>query len=266
MSPTNQRIFVHLPYAELRERLEILAEGSLGPEIYLPAHLLESLPPSSLEEMAASLQKYRLPCSIHGPFLDLNAGSRDEEIRRVTAKRYGQAFAAARILRPVQMVLHSGFDRWHYGDKEDAEKWLETSRATWEWALEETEPLGFTLALENVFEHRPEILFQLLRKVNHERLRFCFDIGHSHLFSAVPIGEWIDALAPFLAEIHLHDNLGEDDDHMAIGEGKIDFPILFAQLQKRAVRPQLTIEAFDERRVRMSLRALEGLGYASGKT
>jgi len=117
ISPVNQRIFIHLPYAELMGRLDTLAREKLYPEIYLPAHVLEETPPSALEQLALALQKNQLLCTIHGPFLDLNAGSRDESIRKVTLARYGQAFAAARLLKPQQMVLHPGYDRWHYGTR-----------------------------------------------------------------------------------------------------------------------------------------------------
>ena len=251
-----RRIFIHLPYAELAKHLDALAREMLCPEIYLPAHVLEQTPASSLDQLALALQANHLPCSIHGPFLDLNAGSRDESIRKVTLTRYGQAFVAARILKPHQMVLHAGYDRWHYGDPDDEEMWLDTSLRSWRWALEETDDLGLTLALENVFEHRPQILAKLLRRMDRERLRFCFDIGHCNIFSDIPVTEWMDELGPFLAEVHLHDNLGKADDHLAIGEGKIDFPAFFRGLSENGARPQLTIEAFDERRVRVSLQAL----------
>lgn len=260
----SQKIFIHLPYAELVRHLDTLAGEQLCPEIYLPAHVLEEIPPPSLEQMAVTLRKYQLPCSIHGPFLDLNVGSRDEGIRKVSLTRYAQAFAAARIFEPVQMVLHSGYDRWHYGDSENGEKWLETSMRGWEWALEETEALGLTLALENVFEHRPEILSQLLRRMDADRLKFCFDIGHCNLFSAVSAKEWIDEMRDYLVEIHIHDNRGQDDDHLAIGEGKIDFAAFFCHLQEKGAHPHLTIEAFDERRVRISLEALESYGKKRG--
>jgi len=257
---SNRRLFIHLPYAELMKRLEALVAEGACPEIYLPAHLLEEIPPSSFEELAGMLQKNQLPCTIHGPFLDLNAGSRDESIRKATLARYAQAFAAAKILQPLQMVLHSGYDRWHYGGSEDGEIWLEQSMKSWEWALEETEGLGLTIALENVFEHQPRILTRLLQRIDSHRLRFCFDLGHCNLFSAVPMTEWMDELTPFLAEIHLHDNLGQDDDHLAMGEGKIDFPSFFHYLREKEATPYLTIEAFNERRVRMSLQALGRYG------
>lgn len=253
----NQRILVHLPYGEVIKRLDALAAQGVYPEIYLPAHLLEEISPSALQELAGILQKNELSCTIHGPFLDLNAGSLDESIRKATLARYDQAFAAAQILRPLQMVLHPGYDRWHYGDSEDGEKWLEQSLRSWEWALEETESLGLTLVLENVFEHRPQVMAQLLQRVDSDRLRFCFDVGHCNLFSAASIREWMDELAPYVAEVHLHDNLGQEDDHLAIGEGKIDFPGFFRDLREKGITPHLTIEAFNERRVRMSLQALE---------
>jgi sugar phosphate isomerase/epimerase len=256
----NSKVFVHLPYGEVEKHLEALAAEGIHPEIYLPAQALEGLPPSSLEHMAALLQENQLTCTIHGPFLDLNAGSVDETIRKATLNRYSQAFAAARILRPLQMVLHCGYDRWHYGDSEDGEKWLEQSLRSWEWALEETEELKLTLVLENVFEHQPKILAELLRRMGADRLRFCFDVGHCNLFSATPLTEWLDELAPFLAEVHLHDNLGQDDDHLAIGEGRIDFDTFFRHLGGKEAHPYLTIEAFNERRVRMSLQALASYG------
>jgi sugar phosphate isomerase/epimerase len=254
----NQRIFIHLPYAELNGRLDILAREKLYPEIYLPAHVLEETPPSALGQLALALQEKELCCTIHGPFLDLNAGSRDESIRKVTLDRYGQAFAAARLLKPRQMVLHAGYDRWHYGNSDDEEKWLQASLRTWDWALDETHDMGLILALENVFEHRPQILANLLCGMDSDRLRFCFDIGHHNIFSDTPMKEWVDELATFLAEVHLHDNLGEDDDHLAIGQGKIDFPSFFERLRENGARPQLTIEAFDEGKVRLSLQALKG--------
>ena len=253
----DQRVFVHLPYDEVVKRLEVLAAEGLYPEVYLPAHILEEIPASSLEQLAGMLQKNQLSCTIHGPFLDLNAGSRDESIRKATLARYAQAFAAAQILLPLQMVLHSGYDRWHYGDSEDGKAWLEQSMRSWGWALEETEGLGLNLALENVFEHQPQVLARLLQRMNSDRFRFCFDLGHCNLFSATPITEWMDELGPFLAEVHLHDNLGQDDDHLAMGEGMIDFPTFFHHLRKMEGTPYLTIEAFTERRVRMSLQALE---------
>jgi sugar phosphate isomerase/epimerase len=253
----NQRIFIHLPYAQLLERIDALASEALHPEVYLPVHVLEEISPSSLEATAALLQKNQLECTIHGPFVDLNAGSKDEGIREVTLRRYAQAFAAARILNPLQMVLHCGYDRWHYGDPDEEENWLQQSMRSWEWALEETEDLGLILALENVFEHHPQVFGKLLRRMGADRLRFCFDIGHFNLFSTTPMEEWMEELSGFLAELHLHDNLGEDDDHFAIGEGKIDFAAFFRQLQEKGARPLFTIEAFDERRVRASLNALE---------
>jgi len=255
-----REIFIHLSYVELAKHLDALTAGGLGAEIYLPAHVLEETAPSHLEQIALQLQASQIPCAIHGPFLDLNAGSRDESIRRITLTRYGQAFSAARFLRPERMVLHAGYDRWHYGGEDDEEKWLQASLKSWEWALEETHDLNLVLAVENVFEHRPQILSKLLHQIDDERLRFCFDIGHHNIFSDLPVSEWLDELEPYLAEVHLHDNLGQADDHLALGEGEIDFIAFFRRLRENGSRPQLTIEAFDERKVRVSLQALKQYG------
>jgi sugar phosphate isomerase/epimerase len=260
-----REIFVHLPWNQVEGRMEALAEEGVGAEIYLPAPVLEEVPLSTWERLASLLEKNQLPCTVHGPFLDLNPGSGDEIIRKASLDRYSRAFTVARVLRPLQMVLHSGYNRWHYGDREDRTRWLEQSRKSWEWALEETAAQGLLLVVENVFEHRPKILGDLLRQLDTKRLRFCFDIGHWRLFSESSVSDWLTELGPFLVEVHLHDNRGQNDDHLALGEGSIDFTPLFQYLAHREAAPLLTIEAFDERRVRASLQALRLLGREKEK-
>jgi sugar phosphate isomerase/epimerase len=58
----------------------------------------------------------------------------------------------------------------------------------------------------------------------------------------------------------LHDNLGEKDDHLPMGRGRIDFSRLFAYLKAERTRPPVvTLEAHRPDDVWESLECLERL-------
>jgi sugar phosphate isomerase/epimerase len=73
----------------------------------------------------------------------------------------------------------------------------------------------------------------------------------------VPLEEWVDVLGSRLMEIHLHDNHGEADDHLPLGQGNIDFPSLFSLLEKKKIQPTYTIEPHEITHLQPSLKALE---------
>jgi sugar phosphate isomerase/epimerase len=73
----------------------------------------------------------------------------------------------------------------------------------------------------------------------------------------VPLGEWVEVLGARLMEIHLHDNHGEADEHLPLGQGDIDFASLFSLLEKKKVQPIYTIEPHEIDHLQPSLEALE---------
>jgi sugar phosphate isomerase/epimerase len=75
----------------------------------------------------------------------------------------------------------------------------------------------------------------------------CFDIGHWHCFSAIrgerqDLDQWIDAFAPRLRHLHLHDNDGSYDAHLGLGQGTIPFDELLRALKARSLFPSTTFE------------------------
>ncbi len=113
------------------------------------------------------------------------------------------------------------------------------------------------MALENVFEEKPQVLKRLLEKINSPHLGYCLDAGHGNLFSREPLADWVEVLGSRLVEIHLHDNRGEADDHLPLGQGSIDFASLFSLLQKKKLQPIYTIEPHEIAHLQPSLEALE---------
>ena len=249
-----RELFVHVPYPQLAERLPELAERRLNPEVFFSGEALDSLIPEQLASCAATLAASGLRCTIHAPFMDLNPGSEEHLLRTATSLRFRQVIAAAAIIRPQVMVFHPGYDRWRYGEKQEV--WLRHSLTTWREVLDLTEPIGCTIAVENIFEEEPSTLLALLEEVNHPRFRHCFDVGHWHLFHAVGLDEWFAALGSWIAESHIHDNRGLRDDHAPIGEGSIDFPLFFDLMSRHAPRAAWTVEAHSRHCLERALAAI----------
>ena len=59
-------------------------------------------------------------------------------------------------------------------------------------------------------------------------LRICFDIGHANTMGQ--IDAMIDLFADRISNIHIHDNNGERDEHLTIGDGSIDFEHVIRRL------------------------------------
>ena len=79
------------------------------------------------------------------------------------------------------------------------------------------------------------------------------DIGHAHT-----CGTLQDFLAhPALTHVHLHDNSGEGDEHLALGKGRIDLMPVLQKIQDKGLTAAL--EQKSEIAVIESLTALKTL-------
>lgn len=245
----NDRLFVHVPYSFLQQNLELVLTKGVNPEVFFSGDMLDALIPEELAAIAATLAGNGLSTTIHAPFMDLNPGSVERLIRDVTRHRLAQVLDAAAILKPRVVVFHPGYDRWRYGESQD--KWLKHSIGTWLEVLPRAAEIGFTVAVENIFEEEPSTLQALFESL--PQLRHCFDVGHWNLFTKVGMEEWFAAVGSFIAEAHIHDNHGRRDDHAPVGEGNIDFALFFRLMAQYAPQAAWTIEAHSKEDLDRSL-------------
>ena len=136
--------------------------------------------------------------------------------------------------------------------------WVEKSVETWSALARGFRKTGTILFLENVYERSPDDLLDLFKALRQEEVGFCLDTGHQAAFSAAPLDRWVQVLGPYLRQLHLHDNRGEEDEHLALGQGSIDFKSLFGIL-KTTIRipPVLTLEPHKENDLWPSIEYLE---------
>jgi len=255
-SPTMKcsSIYLHVPYALIDEHLDFILERSINPEIAFSGDSLDSLDTRKLGDIAGILARHGIGTTIHAPFSDLSPGGLDRLVREATRTRFSQVMDAAEILRPSVVVFHPGFDRWRFGGARD--RWLRHAVETFAPILDRAVKLGTVVAVENIFEEEPSTLRALLDALDSPFFRHCFDVGHWNLFSKPEMEEWFADLGTFIAEAHIHDNHGLEDDHFPLGEAAIDFPLFFSLMARYAPDAAWTIEAHSREAVQ---RALENL-------
>jgi len=97
--------------------------------------------------------------------------------------------------------------------------------------------------------------------MNSPYLRFCFDTGHHNVFAEAPVDAWIDALSPYLTQLHIHDNQGVRDQHLPPGEGNFPFQKLIGMLQERNLTPIITLETHSIENFRKAVARIDALGW-----
>jgi sugar phosphate isomerase/epimerase len=254
-----KQIQVHMPFHFLREKYlsTVLAER-INPEVAINHRDLDGYPREAFLEVGEKLQEAGLRVTLHAPFLDLRPGAIDPKIRRVSIARIMEVLDLAVFFRPVAIVCHAAFDERYYLSGE--EQWLQNSVEAFQSFLPRARELNCPICVENVYEKDPTMLRRLLDGVSSPYLRFCFDTGHFNVFSAAPVGTWIDVMSPFLSQLHIHDNKGIKDQHLPPGEGTFSFPDLFAMLRKRKLTPIVTLETHSIENFRKAVARIDALG------
>lgn len=255
-----KHIQVHMPFHFLREKyLPLVLAERINPEVAVNHRDLDGCPREAFHEVGEKLRAAGLRVTMHTPFLDLRPGAIDPEIRRITVKRIAAVLDLAVFFRPVSIVCHAAFDERYYLSGE--EEWLSNCLETFQTLLPRVEALHCPICVENVYETTPVMLKRLLDGVNSPYLRFCFDTGHHNVFAEAPVDAWIDALSPYLTQLHIHDNQGVRDQHLPPCEGNFPFQKLIGMLQERNLTPIITLETHSIENFRKAVARIDALAW-----
>lgn len=255
MSP--DRLGAHIPWARLDDFLPLVLDLDLSPEIAFKGADLDSIDPATVKNLSVRFAKCGIRPTIHAPFLDLNPGAIDLLVRRITFQRLLQTWQIANQLNARLMVVHPGFDRWRFPGME--RQWLENATGFFQELLSSSTDSDCRLAVENIYEASSSNLVQLVDTLASPRLGHCFDVGHWHLFAQEPMAAWLSAVSPRLFHLHLHDNRGKADEHLPVGDGRIDFKLLFSSIRPLSPQPSMTLEAHRPEDLSRSLRQVTAI-------
>ena len=257
ISDIQRQVQVNIPFSMLWDQYaDRFLQAGLNPEVGIDAASMDRFSRADFAAMARRLLERGVTVTIHGPFFDMCPGSLDPQIRAVTRKRFEQLLELVPLFEPKTVVLHAGYDWKRYGYVRDA--WLENSLTTWRWLAEQLHALGSRLMLENVYESEPEEIRTLFEQLSGQGVGLCLDTGHLTAFGNASAVEWLDTLAAHLGQLHLHDNHGSYDQHLALGTGGIDFAAFFQHLAALfPTPPVITLEPHQEEALAPSLSYLE---------
>ncbi|NLB00765.1 MAG: sugar phosphate isomerase/epimerase [Methanomicrobiales archaeon] len=181
-------------------------------------------------------RSFDLHYTVHAPTADINIASENEHLRRATVRVLTDLAGVCDRINAERLIVHPGHV-WGEEMRQPAQAALDRSLDDLAAVQEE---VNVRFAIENMgawdicFFRTPEFLDRLADR----NLGFALDVGHAHvngnLESFLERGEAI--------HVHLHDNFGGRDDHLACGDGDIDFRRVMAPLPPgvtKVVEPNL---------------------------
>jgi sugar phosphate isomerase/epimerase len=185
------------------------------------------------------------PVSFHAPFADrIDITALDAGKRRMAVEELLTACEAAAMMGVENLVLHPGPER---AGRPHEDEFLARMRNAAE-SLNEVAgrccERGVRLLLENMlphllFGHINDMLY-LLGSIRDCEVGACLDTGHAFLGRELQVV--IHKLSGHLQLVHVNDNRGERDDHLAPGEGHIDWPWFIRELGQRHFNGTLVLE------------------------
>ncbi|MBN2111355.1 MAG: sugar phosphate isomerase/epimerase [Methanosarcinaceae archaeon] len=172
-----------------------------------------------------------LELSIHLPFSDMNIASLNPGIHNEVLRQLKYCLQMASGLVEVA-VLHPGYMS-PYGARLP-ERSLQTSIDSVRILCDHAADLGITIAVENmpnfpkIFGQRPEEMLEILERTDRKNVGMTLDVGHANTMGL--LDEFVEKCRSKLSHMHIHDNHGEHDEHLPLGQGNIDWKKLMKSL------------------------------------
>ena len=177
------------------------------------------------------LESYSLKYSIHAPFMDVNIASPQDQSRLNSIAQIKSSIDLANEINAEAVVVHPGLISFlanKYFKKEVYEFANESIKQIGDYAKD----LGVMATIENMpnFE---SMIYQNIVDLNQllveNEMHMTLDIGHANHVGYAPDEMIFDSIK----HVHVHDNLGDDDSHLPLGEGSIDLKYIINTLESK---------------------------------
>jgi sugar phosphate isomerase/epimerase len=234
---------ISLAHQQGFEGVEITCEYPRGPLDYSREAVLQ---------MASFAQKCDMPLQVHAPYHNVRLADINPRIREASVQSVKDGIDFATRVNAKMVSIHLGnvakilLDRFYTQVHEALLDSVKTLIAC-------AEAGNLVIAIENVpstkspWEEaigvKAEELVDIIKEVKAKNVGVTFDVGHANTVSDP--AEFAAKIAPYVANIHLHDNDGRQDQHLIIGEGNIDFLRILSIFRKRGYSGPLVLEYFD---------------------
>lgn len=177
--------------------------------------------------------------TMHGAFLDVTIHSDDPLIRDASMLRVRQSMETAKRMGVKGVVFHTGrlagFRAADY-----LRNWCDRNVVFFTEIAAEYP--GQQIYMENMFDEAPDILAGLAERMKDiDNFGICLDYAHAML-SKCPAEEWVQTLAPYIRHMHINDNDLENDLHLPVGDGRLDWQEFERLVKKYRIEAPVLVE------------------------
>ena len=225
--------FLIIPDREnVEEGLELCLEYGLSFELndFMRPAVLDN--EALCKEIVEKYKSYNAPIyTSHGDFYDVLVFSIDPKIAAISKERIYQSMEAAVAVGAKGVIFHSNIEPFLTADVY-RDFWLKKNEEVFREVCEKYPSVN--VYLENMFDTRPDDLANLAEVMSDvPNFGICFDYAHAFLTKTptTPLSYWAEALSPYIKHVHINDNDGIEDLHLAVGSGVIDW-LEFAKLRE----------------------------------
>lgn len=191
---------------------------------------------------------------LHGPFLDMSPVSFDSKIRQVSQYRFEQAYDAGVRLGAEKIVFHTSYIPIFWFP----DGWAERMAEFWNRFMEGKDQMQ--VVFENVYDPDPTLVAKVAELVESPYFKLCLDIGHANHYSEASVVDWVAAFGSHIGHVHVHDNDGSRDAHLALGAGNIPVTEVLTAIKNVAPEASYTIECNTLEDVLTSYNVLTDIG------
>ncbi len=195
------------------DAIELLCEGP-----YLPRLALQN------RQQFESIASYDFDISLHAPTVDLNPASVNVGIREETVRQLQETIDLAIMLEASTITTHPGYVK-RINDRLTARALTFAVSVLQEWA-EGSSAAGVVPSIENM-PNNPKYFCTTVRElamfVDQCASYATIDVGHAHTNATV--ADFMHAKLP-VSYYHVSDNHGARDEHLAVGDGTINWTLL----------------------------------------
>lgn len=241
-------------YEELAHKYNMAFEYN---EFFVPSVFMNKQKINEIISNYKALERNRSLDTLHGAFLDVTIHSDDPEIYEISKRRVYQSMDIAKELGGKAVIFHTNFIA-NFHSKYYQDNWVERNRVFWREVLADYPSLS--IYMENMFDESPDMLQRLaIAMEDEERFGVCLDFAHAYI-SGTSMDEWVDKLGKYTKHIHINDNDGVSDMHMAIGKGRLPWERYTEYIAKLSKEVSVLIEVRCLQDVKDSIVYMEKIG------
>jgi len=212
-------------------------------------------------ELLELKRSYSLNYVVHAPYDGINISTPQRSLRRAALKLIEASMRNAQYLDARLIVLHSGFK-----SPLDFIK----PKTTWNIFLDVLKgidklanDLDVYVGVENMpsggsalIESCDEALMFIEEVHALERIGLTLDVGHSNTVGAYEARNYLLRAGDHLFHLHIHDNNGKKDEHLAVGSGTINWASIMPLIKRLKLLGGLSIEVTNFKDAKKSLDAV----------